>query len=101
MCGVLFYSITHTYICTFPPDHSTRGGRWVDQEAIPSTLTVFFQNKQHFRFQALLYTHLNTIIPFQCHSSSTANKQPYLCRRTFAHTFTNRDISILADANLS
>jgi hypothetical protein len=31
---------------------------------MPSTLTVFFQNKQHFRFQALLYTHINTIIPF-------------------------------------
>jgi hypothetical protein len=90
--ATLFY---YLYICTFPPDHSTRR-KVATTMLIPSKLTVPFQGQLTPSNPDSLLQHQHRC-PLQCHSPSTANKQSYSCSRTPAHTniLTIRNITIL------
>ena len=90
--ATLFY---YLYICTFPPDHSTRR-KVATTMLIPSKRTVPFQGQLTPSNPDSLLQHQHRC-PLQCHSPSTANKQSYSCSRTpaHAHILTIRNITIL------
>jgi hypothetical protein len=91
---VCYSDLSHVHL-RLPPDHSIGSGRWVDQEAIPSTLTNLLPKQITLSISgSLLHQHQHHH-PLQCLRPSTVHEHTYYLGRE--DTFINTDIIINAN----